>query len=374
VTTFERTLWLVHRRDGSLIEVALDIGHIEARGKRTSICELELELKAGEPTALFEVAQQIARTVAVLPANLSKAQRGFLLAQDGLDQPERSQAPRLTFDLTRPALAQRVLREMFTQFTGNLNALRTSDDPEVVHQARVGWRRFKSGVRLFNKMFKENPPPSWLELRPLLDCLGELRNLDVARDETLPPLANAYVMGDDQRANDWQALTQSLEQTAKQQRKAVRYALQEPVVGMSLLATSQWLENLSDGDENKQIPKDKLRHWAKSRILRMHQQMEAAHQSAATPEGFHRARILAKRLRYGTEALRDLLPKQLAKYCHQQSCSLQSSIGSTRDITQASELVARLEVDRGVVEFFRGVALGAVLSSALMTPAKHMTP
>jgi CHAD domain-containing protein len=102
--------------------------------------------------------------------------------------------------------------------------------------------------------------------------------------------------------------------------------------------------------------------------------MELARQGASTPESFHRVRILAKRLRYGTEALSDLLPKTLVKSYCQQASSLQSGIGATRDITQASELAARMEVDREIVGFLRGVALGASLSSAQMDPPKHVTP
>src|SRR5665647_2501717 len=41
VTTFERTSWSVRRRDGSLVEVALDVGQTVAGEKRTPICELE---------------------------------------------------------------------------------------------------------------------------------------------------------------------------------------------------------------------------------------------------------------------------------------------------------------------------------------------
>jgi len=37
VTRFERTLWLVRRRDGSAVEVALDIGQVEADGKQAPI-------------------------------------------------------------------------------------------------------------------------------------------------------------------------------------------------------------------------------------------------------------------------------------------------------------------------------------------------
>ncbi len=206
VTDFQRTSWLLTRPDGSVVELALDIGHIEANGRQASICEIELELKSGQVGALFEVAQRIAITVAVLPANQSKAERGFLLAQDGLDQPKGANPPPIGQHLSQTGLAQQVLREMFAQFTHNLNALRSNDDPELVHQARVGWRRFRSAMRLFKKLPQMANAPIWPELAALLSFLGELRNLEVALLETLPPLANGYCRGDEQRTQSWQEM------------------------------------------------------------------------------------------------------------------------------------------------------------------------
>ncbi len=359
VTTFERTSWVVRRRDGSVVEVALDIGQIAVDGSSTPICELELELLAGQPAALFEISHQIARTIAVLPLNLSKAERGYALAQNCLDQPQRVQPPKLTRDLSLRAAAQRVLREMFCQFTTNLNALRTSDDPEVVHQARVGWRRFRSAWRLFKPALPIESVATWLALRPLLTCLGELRDLDVARSETLPPFADAFAAADARRAQAWQQMSHDLLSAANLQRKAVRYALQEPSVGASLLAITQWLEGLSSltGPEDAMVDsKVSLRRWTKRRIVRLHDQLQHSLEEANDANNLHRTRIFAKRLRYGIEALRSLLPKRRTGRWHKQATSMQMSIGGTRDVVQAATLVARLDADRGLVEFLRGVA------------------
>ncbi|WP_296443943.1 CYTH and CHAD domain-containing protein [Rhodoferax sp. UBA5149] len=361
VTSFERTKWLVRRRDGSVVEVALDVGQTVVGDKSAPICELELELLAGQPAALFELAQQIASTIAVLPASISKAERGYALAQGGVDMPRRAQPPKLTPDLPLPEAARRVLGEMFCQFTCNLDALRTSDDPEVVHQARVGWRRFRSAWRLFKPALAVDALPPWQALQPLLIFLGELRDLDVARTDTLPPLADAYTAGNARRAQAWQAMTQALLHAAHLQRKSVRYALEEPVVGAALLATTQWLEGLSarpapeDARVEVNLP---LRHWAKRRMARLHEQLQRALKAADKPDNLHRVRILAKRMRYDIEALRTLLPKRRTQRWNQQAVSLQMRIGATRDVVQAAVLVAKLEADRGLVEFLRGVTVG----------------
>lgn len=364
VTRFERTLWLVRRRDGSTVEVALDIGHIEADGKQAPICELELELKAGEPAALFDLAHQIAEHVAVLPANQSKAERGFLLAQDALDRPQRARVSKLVLPLSRPELAQRVLREMFAQFSQNLDALRTSDDTEVVHQARVGWRRFRSGLRLFKRTLANAEAPARLDLQPLLAGLGTLRNLDVAALDTLPSLSNAYALGNAGRAQAWQSMLSALAQAAALQRQRVREAMQAPAAGVCLLAFTAWLEQLSGWGDTRTVKKAALQRWARRRITRLQHRLELAQKNAATPEQQHRVRILAKRLRYGVEALRELLPKSLADACGKQATQLQDTLGFSRDVAQASALVVEHSLDPAIQAFLQGVVAGYTLSKA----------
>jgi inorganic triphosphatase YgiF len=356
-TVFERTIWLVRKRDGSVVEVAFDLGYIEAGGQRAPICELELELKAGRSAALFDLAQEITRSIAVLPGNMSKAQRGFMRMQDGLNRPHFAQPHRQINELPLPLVAQHVLRDMFVQFTNNLDSLRVSDDPEVVHQARVGWRRFKSGVHLFKKLVPSPPPLD--ELRTLAANLGELRNLEVALTETLPALANAFVMGESQRANSWQALLAALKQETDRQRETVRSTLQLSTVGASLLAIARWLEDLSVLVPMSMVQTDSPRHWAKRQMHRLNKQMARARTEAETFEQWHRVRILAKRLRYSSEAMHELLPRKLAKDCTSNAAAIQNSIGAKRDVAQASALVTRLNLDHCIAAFLRGVVIGA---------------
>lgn len=269
--------------------------------------------------------------------------------------------PRLGSDWR--ALAQAVLRERFTQFSHNLMALSCSDDPEVVHQARVGWRRFKSGLRLFKPLLPGAAVPSCSKLLPLLSDLGALRNLDVALTQTLPVFAAGYVQGDVGRAQAWAVVLGVLKQAAGRQRQATRRELQRPAVAASLLALAQWLERLSALDPSAAAGKGARRGWAKRRVGRLRRRLELAQQQAKTLPEQHRVRILAKRLRYGVEALRERLPKRLADDCDQQAIGLQSRIGATRDLAQAATLVAQLGADEGIAQYLRGVAVGAQWAS-----------
>ncbi|WP_261816618.1 CYTH and CHAD domain-containing protein [Vibrio gallicus] len=80
-TNFTREMWLIGMDDGSQVEVALDIGEVIAGDKSSPICELELELKSGQTEALFTLARQFSEHGGVRLGNLSKAARGYRLAQ-----------------------------------------------------------------------------------------------------------------------------------------------------------------------------------------------------------------------------------------------------------------------------------------------------
>lgn len=365
--SFKRTSWSVRLPDGSVIEIALDIGQIMAGEKSSPLCELVLELLKGQPAALFELAQQIANTVAVMPVTEPKAERGFALVNGRLHTPLAAMPPKLAGDLPLTAAALRVLRERFCHFTTNLNTLRISDDPEVVHQARVGWRRFKSALRLFKPALAVDAMPDWQTLKPLLSLLSELRDLDVASTDTLPALADAYTEGDAVRADMWRVMTRSLRNAANLKRKSVLHAMCEPKVGTTLLATTQWLEELSSRKKPREasVGVNKfLQRWSQERIVRIHRQFQHARKMANGPASQHRVRILAKRVRYGIEALRSLLPKKRAKRWCDQATSLQLSLGVKRDVLQASALAAKLEVDPRLVEFLRGVGCGSACQTS----------
>jgi CHAD domain-containing protein len=259
--------------------------------------------------------------------------------------------------------AEHVMREMFLQFVNNLNTILISDDPEVVHQARIGWRRFKSASRLFKPALVAGVIPSWSALQPLLSSLGELRDLDVACYETLPALADAYTAGDARRAVAWHEMTEGLLKSVNLPRMSVRYALQDPAVGSALLAITEWLEQLSKSKGlNEAGVQVSLRRWSRHRIIKLHRQLKIAYKESANPEGQHRIRILAKRLRYAIESLRTLLPKQWTKKLYLQATNLQQKLGAARDVKQAATLIEKLSTDRELAEFLRGVAVGRTRS------------
>jgi inorganic triphosphatase YgiF len=360
VIAFDRTRWTVRQSDGCSAEVALDIGTVAAGNAVAPICELEIELLSGTPAYLFALATDIAQSVPLIPLHISKSEQAYQLLEARLGAPLGSHPPPLTPAMSLPDVARAVLGEAFLQFTANLNGIRMSDDAEVVHQARIGWRRFKSALQLFHKHPHWVPAPPLEALKPLLRALAQLRDLEVAAAQTLPMFANAYTAGVAQRKARWRAMESALLLATQAQRRSVCEALEVPAVGSVLVAVAQWLEcQLPLGapvPAGKGCPK--VTDWIARRLKRLHVRLEEQPADSTDAAVQHRVRILSKRLRYGVEALRPLLPKRRARQWHRQAVGLQTTIGNRRDIVRAQEMVARLGVAPGLVEFLRGIVLG----------------
>lgn len=269
--------------------------------------------------------------------------------------------------MTVAQVAERVLGEAFHQFCANLFALQQgADEPEVVHQARVGWRRLRSLVRLCAPACAERPAPASAALAPLLQPLGRLRDLDVACTQTLPALAGHYAQGDGDRAAAWEAARQALDAAARQARAETRAALQRRAVGAALLAWQTWLQGWAlagqsapgaDACSGSPLAAAPARRWARERIGRLARRLGAALEAAGDDEGLHHARILAKRLRYGSTALAPLLPRRMSRH-RGAAEQWQERLGAQRDWARAAALVAAHGGDAAVADFLRGAALG----------------
>ena len=364
-TRFTRRRWLCQRPDAGVVELALDIGTIVSGDRALPIQELELELKAGPADTLLGLACELAADLPCIPATRSKSERGYALAgHRAAPDVTHTSDVRAVPDLRLLALA--TLHDAFAQFTSRLIDLSLGDDHEHVHQARVGWRRFRSARRLFKPVLQDAPGLALDRLQPLLDALTELRELDVAHTESLPALEPIFTAGDAERALAWQALMEDLHQDRLRARTWVRAQLAQAATAQALLAVTAWLESAATGQETPAQPPstdDSRKAWARRRVRRLSQDLRQACRQLDDAQSQHRARILAKRLRYGVESLRPLLPAARAKRWHRRAQKWQSALGGHRDLAQALERVARLPRHQAVAEFLRGYQAGQACST-----------
>jgi inorganic triphosphatase YgiF len=103
-TNFKRTTWL-YQREQTQIEIACDQGEVRTGNRIEPISEVELELKQGDASALFDLAEQLTRLSPLWIGQRSKAQRGWELR---FEHPPAPELPSLIME--RGDLAERVER------------------------------------------------------------------------------------------------------------------------------------------------------------------------------------------------------------------------------------------------------------------------
>lgn len=241
-TAMRRVSTILQLDDGTRAELALDSGEIIAGEASVPFSEAEIELIEGRVTGLFDLARLLFPDGRFRLSQLSKAERGFLLAEGGGigTEPVIRKAKRVAFtrEETAEEAAQRVLRECFEQIASNRDVALDRDDPKAPHQIRVGLRRLRSAFAVFREALG-SPELNRLELeaRWLGHEVGALRDLDVAIMDIIDPEQAAHP-----DEPSFAALRDVVVKKAALTRKSVRETLAGARTGAFLLDLAQFTE------------------------------------------------------------------------------------------------------------------------------------
>ncbi len=282
------------------VEYAFDTGAISALARAPEkandsvlgVSELEIELLSGEAGTLFDAAQQLLRQRPLWIDVRSKAMRGESLASGRrIVAPARANGTALDKRMSLRQLAHEALSECVRQLALNLSQIAAGEgyDPDHVHQARVGLRRLRTALSLF-----QPPLPASLEWKDTARQLG--RQLGSSRDFTV------------MAANLWPVLAQAgaplVELPAPSADAAPADAVRDQKVQLwllDLLAATLTAPDAEDGERWKAVL-PRLHSWhAKCR-------KGARRFAEMTVEERHQLRKRLKRLRYGSEFIAAACP------------------------------------------------------------------
>ena len=195
-----------------VLEAALDLGKVVSGKQSEEICELELELREGDPAGLLELACELAATLPLMPCDISKAERGYRL----LDPAS------YTVSVPAPVVeAEQALDDAFSAIAWHL--LGGSQRLAEQYRHTGQWRLLQDWVQQL------------VELRALLGSLGQAAPRPTTHD---------LRAGLDALLEDWRPLVE-----AGQEDEDVRAAAQEQFIeeltdprwGHFSLSLSRWL-------------------------------------------------------------------------------------------------------------------------------------
>jgi inorganic triphosphatase YgiF len=298
----DRATFLV--KEGSAqIEIAVDRGEIKRDGAELPVCELELELKKGDPSQLFAFAQRFIDKAPLRLSLVSKGDRGDRLVDGSWGRPVVASTPKLTPAMTAAEAFRAICHSCLHDFMLNEPAVEDDADIEGVHRARIAIRRLRAAFSLFKPRIDDhNRDRLRRELSWLSDLLGAARDLDVMQVETFEPQVDA---GDAPLGAT--SLLAEIGKRRKNARQTLHKALHSDRMRKFLFDLVRWLghgEWLAAKDMQ-----EPARNVARELLARKFNKLrkQARHLAEADAGTRHAIRIAAKKLRYMSEFFDDLV-------------------------------------------------------------------
>jgi len=338
-TRVERTVRLVQVGE-AVIEAALDQGQLLAEGRQAAVCELELELKSGPASALFDLARDVARHVPLRLSLVSKAERGYGLAAGDEAASPRRQAATLDPHATVGEALQALGHADLAHLCSALESLRERPEPEGVHQARVASRRLRALLKIFKPLAEDAAAQRLDEgLHWLAGEFDTARDLDVFIGEVWDAARDgAKFDGRD----DFERALNAARANAYLRMEA---ALASPQARDVLLEAAAWLET-GDWSTDPQLAalRDSRADAFAAQVLdhRLKQvKARARHFDDLDAEARHRLRLKGKTLRYAAEDLSPLFPDHPKRVEHflEASRRVQDTLGALNDRSVRQTLV-----------------------------------
>lgn len=342
-----RTTWQVEVSPGNRVEVALDRGEVRRGQAHEPVSEVEIESVEGDPMAVFELAERLIEPARLRPSAVTKAQRGYRLAQAQPAQPAKARDVTLDAGMSPSQAARALVGAALEQIQANEAGVLAREGPEYLHQLRVGLRRLRSALKVF-RAWPELPPDTREELRWIAALTAPARDWDVLATSTLPSMLGAF--GDDRVARSTRARIGARRKAAH---AALREALASPRYARLMLALARWLAQPAPVPDPA---RGTLVEFARKVISKRRRKLmsDAQQLSSLTTAERHALRLDAKRLRYALDGMASLFrAKRVEAYLAVLS-DIQDDLGRANDAAVAQRLLAEVKVPGAFAQFARG--------------------
>jgi inorganic triphosphatase YgiF len=331
-TRFRRITWKFLAAPGAVL-LTLDRGWIIANGHREAISEVELELAGAPVQAIFELAGQLARRVALTPSVLSKAERGYRLHAGTPVVPVKAEAVALCADMQPADAFRRIALSCLEHLQQNHSGALGGNDPEYIHQMGVATRRLGAALRLFAPMLPAGFPRSLCDpLAELMAHLCKARDLDVLFAEIANPVLCA--LPDEPRLA---ALASEITNRCHAARERAIDLLAAPDYGRSLLMALESLHAMA-ANGAAMMP---LQGFASEHLKHLHQELRRQAKAAHIddPLSLHALRSAVKRMHYALEFFSPLADTRSLQSVLKQLATVQDTLEQLNDLAYAGAML-----------------------------------
>lgn len=374
-TVFNRSTRTLRLSDGSEAEFCLDRGEIIAGDASAPICEIELELKSGSPLPLFQLAQDLLHNIPVRLENVSKAERGYVLASGSRFPPLKARPVQLVAEMGVSEAFKAITWNCLGHLHSNEAGMLEGCDIEYLHQMRVALRRQRSALSIFSKAFsKADFTPIAEELKWLAGQFGPARDWDVFVMETLATVCSAF-----SGHQGILALREKCEQLRRNHNETARNAVESKHYTELMLRLGAWLcaepwlaqPDLPASDDSPGTGSGMtVKEFAGTLLARRHRQLRKYDGKLANLSTLelHALRIVAKKQRYAAEFFTGFYPDKETKRYIQSLSTLQDVLGTMNDTAIAERLLSEVPIAKDESDQYEaaGIIRGWGVSRALI--------
>ena len=330
------------------VEIAFDQGVLTAGDRSIAVSEIELELKSGSASTIYEVALRLAEQGAVKPSIRAKSARGFDLAAGAPPSARRPRKLRLDPSVTLDEAFATILRSCFLHLLQSLPAAEDGRNPEGVHQLRVSLRRLRSALDLMRSVGTlSNLDALRSEVKWLAQDLSAARDWDVFQLETLPTIAKACAS-----VAGFDSLGRAAAKCQSDAYRKAHQALDDRRCAVFLIGLGQWIE--TRGWRNDVAAEDlgQLAEPAVNFAQRILSEQYAKvlkrgrRFKSLSADELHRVRLATKRLRYLGEFLLPLFAdRKSVRRFSRRLAGLQEELGAFNDMAVTASLLDGLDAE-----------------------------
>jgi triphosphatase len=336
---------LVSLRPGnSVVELALDQGHLQVGRNATPLAEVELELRKGSVTDLFRTARTVAELVPAKLAVMTKSEQGYALVENQPVSAVRASTIVLKRKANLSSAFQVIGRSVLYHIAANEPAV-LAGMPDGVHQMRIGVRRLRAAIWAFSKLLRSKQTEMIKrELKWLAAKLGPVRDLDVFLKTKVQRLADAQppIAGFSELVGELVYRRDLAAEAAKSAILSSRYRLLV-FNALEWIEDGRWLKQPGVGDQRA------ARHavrWLDSRTRKVKRRLKNIRKLNDSDR--HELRIAIKKLRYAIYFFESLFGASSGKAlsCYKDHLQiLQDSLGALNDIAVHERMLTKLGMD-----------------------------
>ena len=324
------------------VEIAFDQGELIAGGRSLPVSEIELELKSGSASTIYEIALRLAEHGAVKPSIRTKSARGFDLAADQPPSARRPRKLRLDPAVTLDEAFSTIMRSCFLHLLQSLPAAEDGRNPEGVHQLRVSLRRLRSALDLMRSVGAlSNLDALRSEAKWLAQDLSAARDWDVFQLETLPTIAKACPS-----VTGFDALDRAATERQTSAYRKAHQALDDRRCAVFLIGLGGWIEtrgwrNDVAAEDLGQLTEPAVNFAQRILSAQYAKVLKRGRRFKSLSAGeLHRVRLATKRLRYLSEFLLPLYEdRKSARRFSRRLAALQEELGAFNDMAVTASLL-----------------------------------